>query len=77
MTFEGAQRIAEARERRRGWTRRTHRPAGRPVRIGSFEAGEGDPEVATVDRVMLLRFEWRTARDEVQPVLLALPELLD
>ncbi len=77
MTFERTGRIADVRERRLGWTRRAHRPAAHPVRIGSFDAGDPAPEVASVDRVLLLRFEWRTSRDEVQPVLLALPELLD
>lgn len=68
----------------RGW-RVGSRPrrTGRPIRIGSLDVATGadaaaDPAAAsTPDRVVLLRFEWRTAGDEIQPVLLALPELLD
>ncbi len=56
--------------------RTTSRRTGRPLRIASFDV-EPAEAATSADRVVLLRFEWRTSRNEIQPVLLALPELLD
>ena len=61
---------------RRPRAARTSRRTGRPVRITASDADPAEAAAST-DRIVLLRFEWRTSRDELQPVILALPELLD
>jgi hypothetical protein len=82
MAFARPERVGETGEPR-GW-RIGSRPrrTGRPIRIGSLDArtaidADPDPAASTPDRVVLLRYEWRTSGDEIQPVLLALPELVD